>query len=544
MSGTITGSNPGWVAGYVPPAGEWNAVFSGKLDVTDPVLAGGPFLSLEGGTITGTLLLPTPAPTQANQAVPKSYVDSLTFAAGPFMPTTGGTFVGPVIHTSTLTLMGNPAGLLDAAPKQYVDAVGQTANSAVAVANAALRRAGDTMTGLLVLSADPVNALGAVTKQYADSKLPLAGGTITGSLVVNGNFQTNGQIFCSSTFLVNAYNGFEWAFSVDANGSKYQTYRTGWSDTWNASGGTRAWNAPGLNLMNLDGSGNLNVAGSFNANNVTGALVTSTGNASTAGSHHVGALEMGPWVFYNNGDQIQQHTTGWFDQWVTATGMRIWVGGNAQQMTLDAGGNLGVHGNLSAFQLFTSNAVTSGTGFLTAGNNMFFGQVDANRITQMQQNWYWQWEPANGILSWIGDLQPVQVFWQMRTSDRMCFNQIGVVGGLGAYNNFSDERAKVDIQPARCGLAEILQLEPIEFNRLGPSGRSNTRELGFSAQQVQRIIPLAVRPFGMILPDGTGGLEDESPSLGVAEGTLIAALVNGMKELAADVAALKAARTP
>jgi hypothetical protein len=49
-------------------------------------------------------------------------------------------------------------------------------------------------TGLLTVKADPTAALGIATKQYADatavdaasSKLPLAGGTITGSLRVNG----------------------------------------------------------------------------------------------------------------------------------------------------------------------------------------------------------------------------------------------------------------------------------------------------------------------------------------------------------------------
>ena len=51
-------------------------------------------------------------------------------------------------------------------------------------------------TGLMTVKGDPTAALGIATKQYADtaatnaaaSKLPIAGGTITGSLQVNGNF--------------------------------------------------------------------------------------------------------------------------------------------------------------------------------------------------------------------------------------------------------------------------------------------------------------------------------------------------------------------
>ena len=45
-------------------------------------------------------------------------------------------------------------------------------------------KAGDTMTGPLILNADPGAALGAATKQYVDLRLPLAGGTLTGPLIL------------------------------------------------------------------------------------------------------------------------------------------------------------------------------------------------------------------------------------------------------------------------------------------------------------------------------------------------------------------------
>lgn len=53
-----------------------------------------------------------------------------------------------------------------------------------------VRLSGSTMTGLLTLSADPVAALNATTKQYTDAqnalKLNLTGGTLTGPLVLAG----------------------------------------------------------------------------------------------------------------------------------------------------------------------------------------------------------------------------------------------------------------------------------------------------------------------------------------------------------------------
>lgn len=61
-----------------------------------------------------------------------------------------------------------------------------------------VNKAGDTMSGLLVLSGDPVAALGATTKQYADTKVANAGGApsiqegLLGALPAAG---TNGRLY-------------------------------------------------------------------------------------------------------------------------------------------------------------------------------------------------------------------------------------------------------------------------------------------------------------------------------------------------------------
>jgi len=47
-----------------------------------------------------------------------------------------------------------------------------------------LTLAGGTLTGPLLLNANPTDPLGAVTKQYADLFLPLAGGTTTGPVTL------------------------------------------------------------------------------------------------------------------------------------------------------------------------------------------------------------------------------------------------------------------------------------------------------------------------------------------------------------------------
>jgi hypothetical protein len=82
--------------------------------------------------------------------------------------------------TGALVLAADPTVPLGAATKQYSDAK--------------LAKAGGTMTGALVLAADPATPLQAATKQYADTMLPLSGGSITGTLTVNGNFSAGANV--------------------------------------------------------------------------------------------------------------------------------------------------------------------------------------------------------------------------------------------------------------------------------------------------------------------------------------------------------------
>ena len=84
------------------------------------------------------------------------------------LPLSGGTMTG------SLVLQADPATALGASTKQYVD-------------NTTVSLSGDTMTGALVLNADPSVALGAVTKQYADQKVSRNGDTMTGALILNAD---------------------------------------------------------------------------------------------------------------------------------------------------------------------------------------------------------------------------------------------------------------------------------------------------------------------------------------------------------------------
>jgi hypothetical protein len=159
------------------------------------------FVQLSGSIMTGPLTL-SAAPLTNMQAANKQYVDdsiSSAVEAAPYLPLVGGTLTGPLV------LAADPTVAAQAATKKYVDD-----NSAGGIGDApyntnvygrssgawvqALAITGGTLTGVLILSADPVNTLDAATKQYVDNSinnglagsgfLPLSGGTMTGPLLL------------------------------------------------------------------------------------------------------------------------------------------------------------------------------------------------------------------------------------------------------------------------------------------------------------------------------------------------------------------------
>jgi len=109
-----------------------------------------------GDTMLGPLML-FRDPVEPMEAVTKQYCDdadqSLELNK---VSRAGDTMTGP------LTLSGNPTAPLHAAPRQYVDAVDARVDGKVS-------KAGDTMTGPLVLAADPTAPLQPVTLKYAQA---------------------------------------------------------------------------------------------------------------------------------------------------------------------------------------------------------------------------------------------------------------------------------------------------------------------------------------------------------------------------------------
>jgi len=114
-----------------------------------------------------------------------TFMDTLFIASG------GDTMTGALI------LNADPVTALGAATKSYVDNAAVTATTN-AQANSVLK-SGSTMTGLLVLSADPATALGAATKSYVDNSVATAISTDTYTATANGGLTLTTKAFSANT---------------------------------------------------------------------------------------------------------------------------------------------------------------------------------------------------------------------------------------------------------------------------------------------------------------------------------------------------------
>jgi hypothetical protein len=212
-----------------------------------------------------------------------------------------------------------------------------------------------------------------------------------------------------------------------------------------------------------------------------------------------------------------------------------------QAMTLDASGNLGIGGTAAAG---VKLHIESGDAQITLKDN--------NTNKNSSPSTYINFEAANARAAYLG-FPGVNDFYinnesigalvfSTQGSDRVRIDSSGNVRfnayGAGALTTdasgnitaVSDERIKSNIRPFSRGLAEILAINPILHGYTEESGLDQTRDdyAGFSAQQVQQIIPEAIG-------------ENADGMLSFSDRPVMAALVNAMKELNANLVAQVAA---
>lgn len=409
-----------------------------------------------------------------------------------------------------------------------------------------------------------------------------------------GAFTATGSVWATNragAFGLNDFGGGYWGLRFSADG---------WRIQWNSANGNLQFvNSTSTNLWLCDGGGNITVPGTITCGVVYPTSVTFTGTVQgpnvyansylySAGNGRCdGEWYSGGRLYSNNGRvmAINNNNNPCISCYNTATGCTGWWFDGSSNFcwgACDGNGNpsagwgytnsttfrhntdISCGRNLSASALFSATIVNSGN-IYSAGGWFLGGNGDTNiglylsgsdRIWQSSGNWYWRWAASGGDMSWFAGGATV---WQMRQgSDWLVWNPTGTVGGNGGYYNFSDRRMKENIEPATEGLAEILQLKPMKFDRVPPVlGKDAARadgsplpqmirpsEIGFIAQDVAPHLPEAVFIVGQELPDGKGGLDDVEPTLALTYDTITATLVNAVKELSAKIDAIIASMPP
>ncbi len=169
----ITGSNATYLTS------NQNITLTGDLTGTGSTIINASLANIGSPISNSFVKITTDAKGRVAGTSPVTSGDISALLTATYVLKTGDTMTG------ALTLSGNPTANLHAATKQYVDSMiagsgvtsFNTRTGAVtltygdvttALTYAPVNRAGDTMSGLLILSGNPVSAMHAATKQYVD----------------------------------------------------------------------------------------------------------------------------------------------------------------------------------------------------------------------------------------------------------------------------------------------------------------------------------------------------------------------------------------
>lgn len=529
-----------------------------NVNLTLPVVDG-TLMTFRGGTMVGSLIL-AHDPSAPLEAATRQYVgNTVNNTVASYLPLTGGTLNGPGnLNVSGALNVGGGVGLngglavAGATVLAALSATSATISGTAAVGGGGIIYPGVSGAHYHAFNWDGVQVLAYVDGSYvgalatqayvggvAGGYLPIAGGTITGPLTVNGLLTANGNIGTQAVFYINSSGA---SFQSDANYTYLMQDSGGWRWQYTRSSGVMQYirGSDSFALFTIDGAGNIGANG-----NVAGGSFTTTGNATFSGRMTAGDIMSNSGTFYIGGN------LAYYMGRSGSTGSWTWVENNGPaNMTLDAGGNLFARGSMVA-----GGTLTAGGGGVFVASNGFelFDNGPARTIQYVPNQWFLQWDGSNGDLIYWYPASGAQRWVHYRGSDAYVVNYRAGFAGAAGYVGGSDERAKQDIEDARYGLPEILRINPIRFTRIArdsgtapedatgpwPTKILHLPEIGFSAQQLRTVIPEAVRVLGIPLPDGTGGLDDPEPSLGVMMEPVIAALINSVKTLDARLTVLE-----
>lgn len=396
----------------------------------------------------------------------------------------------------------------------------QAAASAAAVAGA-VPLSGGIMTGVLTLSETPAAgdpALQAATKAYVDARVGGVGFVRTdGTTPMTGHLTLPITIPLTTQAAPRSYVDAGDALKLNLAGG----IMTG-NITLPASGPTAPTHATtrsyvdgkvtGAGFLPIGGgtlTGPLSVSGAISAtgqiNSTNGRLMSQSAGTMSVTLHRPGVLAVG---LFNDSSVNPQLQFGQMD----GTGTPILNFGRILADRFDLGRDF-----------FFSFVVNRGQ--------------PGNVIPQIV------WSPDSANLQYNNNTKDLVYF----TFDGAAFSYrrsidnalINFSGPIFASNFSSDSRMKQNVVPMTYDISTLMALEVVEFDWILWDGTTGAHDCGLIAQDLQVVYDEAVVEMGIPLPDGTGGMDDPNPTLGMKDSSMIALLVKCVQELNTRLTALE-----
>jgi len=168
-------------------------------------------------------------------------------------------------------------------------------------------------------------------------------------------------------------------------------------------------------------------------------------------------------------------------------------------------GSNGVYGTASAASSYGVYATRT-----SSGPTAFRGYYDATHYCDI------------GVASYAADC-----IGNIRTTGNLTLVGAAATGTAFAWTATSDERLKKDISDMDEGLDTILKLRPVDYNWLDVSRNGKGKDMGFLAQDVEKLLPTLVHESRM--PDPKTGKEGMFKSLDYSR--LTAPIVKAIQQL-------------
>jgi Chaperone of endosialidase len=398
--------------------------------------------------------------------------------------------------------------------------------------------AGGTLTGALLLAADPTVALGAATKQYADKMLPLAGGTLSGPLVVtlaSGStpITVTGPGVSRALVVNKAASGgvcgiagqtagaFRWGVNLGDGNAETGTGNAGSDFSIQRYTDAGVLNDTPLSISRATGQATFSQIATINVASGPATLVLNTpggagnprtivGQTSAVSRWQLvmgnGAVESGSNVGSDFALQRYNDAGALIDSPLSITR-------STGQVTIVQAGNqpLQINGS-SQHALINLNKAASG----------FSNAIQAYRAGAIR----WSIVPGNPTAETGSNTGSDFYITNFSDAGSALSNAIAisratsvVTFAAAIVNGPSDRGLKENIAPLEGALAKVLQLQGVNFNMIDDAAKR--KQIGLIAQDVQPIVPEVVQAFG-----DEGKLALDYPKL-------TALLVEAVKELAA-----------